>query len=161
MLAPATPLMAAAALAGCGPLGDDGEGGAALTEEEFAARGDEICRAAQEQVAEVQRDPPASREDSIRFTEELIAVFEDEIAELEALEPPDDRGEAFDRYMEARRETVELLEQGRDAAEENDAEGYADAQAEVAAGQVERAELAQEAGLSGCSRVAGGSPPPE
>jgi hypothetical protein len=160
LLAPATPLLAAAALAGCGPFGDDDDGGAALTEDEFAARGGEICRAAQEQVAEVQREPPTGREDSIRFAEELIAVFEDELAELESLQSPEEREQAFDDYLTARREAIDLLEEGRNAAEENDPEGYADAQAEVAAGQVERAELAQEAGLSDCSRVAGGVPPP-
>ena len=160
MLAPATPLLAAAALAGCGPLGDDGGGDGPLTEEELGARGDEVCRDAQERVAEVQRDPPTSRQESIRFAEGLIAIFEDEVARLEALEPPDERVEAFDRYLEARREAIELLEQGRDAAQGDDPQGYADAQAEVAAGQVERAELARAAGLSDCSRVAGGAPPP-
>jgi regulator of protease activity HflC (stomatin/prohibitin superfamily) len=108
----------------------------------------------------VQSEPPTDREDSIRFAEELIAVFEDELAELESLQPPEEREQAFDDYLAARREAIDLLEEGRDAAEENDPEGYADAQAEVAAGQVERAELAREAGLSDCSRIAGGVPPP-
>ncbi|HSJ18069.1 MAG TPA: hypothetical protein VK920_08240 [Solirubrobacterales bacterium] len=158
MLAPATPLLAAAALAGCGPFGDDGDGSEALSEEDLAVRGDEICRAAQERVAELQSDPPAGREDSIRFAEDLIAVFEDEVAQLESLDPPDERAQAFDRYLDARREAIELLEQGRDAAEQNDPQGYADAQAEAAAGQVGRAELAQRAGLSDCSRVARAAP---
>jgi hypothetical protein len=155
MLVPATPLLAAAALAGCGPFGDGGGGDGTLTEEEFAARGGEICGAAQERVADVQRDPPTSRQDSIRFADRLIEVFEGEVAELQALEPPDERAEAFARYLEARREAIDRLEQGRDAAEANDPQGYADAQAEVASSQVERAELAQRAGLSDCSRVAG------
>jgi hypothetical protein len=160
MLAPATPLLAAAALAGCGPLGDDDAGDATLTEEEFAARGDEICRAARERVADVQRDPPTSRQDSIRFAASLIEVFESEVSELEALDPPDESGEAFARYLEARREAIDALAEGREAAEANDAEGYADAQAEVASSQVERAELARQAGLSECSRVTGGGPSP-
>jgi hypothetical protein len=86
-------------------------------------------------------------------------VFEDELAELESLQAPEEREQTFDEYLAARREAIGLLEEGRDAARENDPEGYAAAQAEVAAGQVERAELAQEAGLSDCSRVAGGAPP--
>ena len=79
-------------------------------------------------------------------------MFEDELAELESLQALEEREQAFDDYLAARREAIDLLEEGRDAAEENDPEGYADAQAEVAAGQVERAELAREAGLSDCSR---------
>lgn len=161
VLAPAASLLAAAALTGCGPLGDDDGGGTALTEEEFSARGDEICRAAQQRVAEIQRDPPSSREDSIRFTDSLLEVFENEVAELDALEPPAETREAFERYLDARREAIDLLEEGRDAAEADDARGYAAAQAEVAAGQVERAERAQAAGFNDCSSVAGGAPPPE
>jgi hypothetical protein len=153
MLAPATPLLAAAALAGCGPLGDDGDG--PLTEDEFTARGDEICRDAQQRVADVQRDPPTSRRDSISFAARLIELFESEVAELEELEPPAEREPAFERYLEARREAIAVLEEGREAAEDNDPQGYADAQAEVASSQVERSQLAEEAGLSDCSRVAG------
>jgi hypothetical protein len=160
MLAPATPLLAAAALAGCGPLGDD-DGEGALSEREFTSRGEEICRSAQQRVAEVQRDPPTSRAASVRFAEDLIAIFDDEVAQLEALEPPEERRAAFDSYLAARREAIDALERGRAAAEDNDPQGYADAQAEAAEGQVQRAELAQEAGLNDCSRVAGGGPPPE
>jgi hypothetical protein len=144
-------LLVAAALAGCGPFGDGG-GGDATSEVDFFAQSDEICRAAQDQVAEVQRDPPTSRGESVRFTESLIAIFEDEVAELAALEPPGDRQDAFDRYLDAREEAIDLLADGQRAAEEDDAERYADAQGDVAAGQVRRAELAQQVGFSVCSR---------
>ncbi|MGH2993138.1 MAG: hypothetical protein ACRDL1_06350, partial [Solirubrobacterales bacterium] len=79
----------------------------------------------------------------MRFAESLIAIFEDEIAQLETLERTDDAQAVFDRYLEAREEAVGLLEEGVEAARRNDADGYAEAQADVAAGQVERAELAQ------------------
>jgi hypothetical protein len=164
VLAPATPLLIAAAIAGCGPFGgddDDGADGAAggsLSEQEFVQQGDEICRAAQQQVAEIQRNPPTSRQESARFAASLIEVFEDEVSQLEGLEPPAGRQDAYDRYLDARREAIDLLEQGRRAAEENDPQGYADAQAEVAAGQVKRAELARESGLRECSApLAGGT----
>ncbi len=163
MLAPATPLLIAAAIAGCGPFGgddDDGADGAAgsLSEQEFVQQGDEICRTAQQQVAEVQGNPPTSRQESARFAGNLIEVFEDEVSQLEGLEPPAERRDAYDRYLDARREAIDLLEQGRQAAEENDPQGYADAQAEVAGGQVKRAELARESGLRECSApLAGGT----
>lgn len=150
-LAQAASLLIAATLAGCGSFGDDDGDNAAPSEDEFVARGDEICRTAQREVAEVQRDPPTSRQESVRFAESLIAIFEDEIAQLAALDPPDDAGAAFDRYLDAREEAIALLEEGRQSAAENDAEGYAEAQAEVAAGQVERAERAQEVGFGECS----------
>ena len=98
----------------------------------------------------------------MRFAESLITIFEDEIAQLEALEPTDDARATFERYLAARQEAIGLLEEGLRAARENDAEGYADAQADVAAGQVKRAELARQVGFSECSRPfardAGGAP---
>jgi hypothetical protein len=160
--AAATSLLIAAAIAGCGPLGDDEEsdGGGALGGSEFVQRGDEICRSAQQQVAEVQRDPPGTREESARFAESLIAIFEDEVARLEALEPPEDARAAFDRYLDARTEAIGFLRDGLAAAQGNDPEGYADAQADVAAGQVKRSQLARQVGFSDCSRpLTGGGRP--
>jgi hypothetical protein len=156
VLATATSLLIAAAIAGCGPFGDDddadGGGGGTLTAEQFAHQGDEICASSQGQVAEVQRHPPTSRQESVRFAGSLIEIFDEEVARLRELDPPENRQIAFDRYLDAREEAIGLLERGRQAAEENDPRGYADAQAEVASGQVQRAELAREAGLTGCSR---------
>jgi hypothetical protein len=163
VLAPATSLLIAAALAGCGPFGDDegtGGDGGALSAEQFAHQGDEICASAQGQVAEVQRHPPTSRRASVRFADSLIEIFDDEVARLSQLDPPEDRRDALDRYLDARREAIDMLEEGRRAAVQNDPQGYADAQAEVASGQVERAELGREAGLAGCSHPLAGSPGP-
>jgi hypothetical protein len=146
--------MIAAALAGCGPFGDDGgdgDGAEPAGEEELLRSGDEICRTAQERVAEVQREPPTSRAESVRFARDLIAIFEDEVVQLAALEPPEEQSADLDRYLDAREEAIGLLEEGLAAAQENDAEGYANAQAEVAAGQVERAELARQVGFTECS----------
>jgi len=161
VLAPATPLLIAAAIAGCGPFGDDGDadaGGGTLSAEQFAHQGDEICAAAQGEVADLQRRPPASRQESVRFADRLIEIFDEEVARLRELDPPEDRRDAFDRYLDARDDAIALLERGREAAVQNDPQGYADAQAEVASGQVERAELARQAGLTACSRPLTGSP---
>jgi hypothetical protein len=158
LLAVSTSLAIAGAIAGCGPFGDDDGGAGRTGADEFASRGDEICRDAQQRVAEVQRDLPTSRQESARFAESLIDIFVQEVGELQALDPPVDEREAFDRYLDAREEAIGFLRDGLEAAERNDPEGYADAQAQVAAGQVERAELAQQAGLRGCSRpLTGGS----
>jgi hypothetical protein len=157
-LALSVSLLVAATITGCGPFGDDGGEDSVSGEEEFASRGDEICRDAQQRVAEVQRDLPTSRQESARFAESLIDIFVQEVGELQALDPPVDQREAFDRYLDAREEAIGFLRDGLEAAERNDPEGYADAQAQVAAGQVDRAELAQQAGLRGCSRpLTGGS----
>jgi hypothetical protein len=150
-LAPSVSLLVATTITGCGPFGDGGGEGGVTGEEEFASRGDEICSDAQERVAEAQRDLPTSRQESVRFAESLIDIFVQEVGELRALDPPEDQREAFDRYLDARDEAIGFLRVGLEAAERNDPEAYADAQAEAAAGQVERAELAQRAGLRECS----------
>jgi hypothetical protein len=155
LLAPAASLLAAATLAGCGPSGDDEP-----DEEDFAQRGDEICVAAQERVAELQRDLPRTPRESVRFTRGLLGIFEDELAELEALQPPADRREAFERYLRARVRAIGYIEDGLGAAQGGNALAYADAQARVADEQVERAKLAEQSGFSQCSRpVAGGGDP--
>ena len=84
LLAPATSLLIAAAIAGCGPFGDGGDGGAgapvdAPSGEEVVQRGDEIGASAQDQVAELRREPPTNPAQSARFTQELIGISEEEV----------------------------------------------------------------------------------
>jgi hypothetical protein len=155
LLAPAASLLAAAALAGCGPFAEDEP-----DEQEFAPSGDEICREARARFAELQADLPTTEKQTVRFTHRLIVIFEDELAELEALEPPADRRAAFNRYLQARRRAIGYIEDGLAAARGGNALAYADAQARVADEQVERAKLAKQSGLNECSRpVAGGGGP--
>lgn len=167
LLAPATSLLIAAAIAGCGPFGEGGDGGAgadapvdAPSGEEFVQRGDEICASAQDQVAELRREPPTNPAQSARFTQELIGISEEEVAQLEDLEAPEERQDVFERYLRAREQAIGFLHEGLEAAKSEDAAAYAEAQANVAKGQVERAELAQQVGFRECSGPLGGGAPP-
>ena len=81
----------------------------------------------------------------------MIEVYEDEIAGLEALATPPDLQGAVDRCLATREETIEYLREGLAAAERGDETGYAEAQAAVAEGQVERTRLAGEVGFEVCS----------
>ena len=156
LLAPAASLLAAAALAGCGPFGEDEP-----DEQEFAPSGDEICREARARFAELQADLPTGEKQTVRFTQRLIVIFEDELAELEALEPPADRRATFKRYLQARRRAIGHIEDGLAAAKGGNPLAYADAQSAVAAEQVERAKLAERSGFSECSKpLTGGTAAP-
>jgi hypothetical protein len=73
--------------------------------------------------------------------------------------PPEGSAAAFDRYLEAREEAIGFLEDGLAAAQREDAAAYAQAQADVADGQVERAQLAQQVELGECSRPLAGAAP--
>lgn len=145
-----------AALLDLGPFGDDGNT-TSLTKAEFTARGDEVCQRAHEQFAELQKQPPNSAEGAVTLTRNLIEISENELNQIRALEAPPEVEEALDRYLEGREKGIALLERGLQAAEERNARAYADAQAEIAAGQVRRLKLAQAVGFSECSVVQAGS----
>jgi hypothetical protein len=136
---------------GCG--GDDGE---ELTREEFLAQGDEICKEGRTQFAELQRDPPQSAAESAELTRQLIEITEGEIEDLRALDPPAESEQALADYLESREAGLEILEKGLEAAENEDAQAYAEAQAQISRSQVDRARLAERVGFSECSQPLGG-----
>src|SRR5918996_1057382 len=114
--------VAVAAIAGVGPFDGDGE---ELTEEELIAQGDEICIEGRERFAELQEDPPKSAAEAAELTRQLIEITEGEIDDLRALNPPADLEAALDDYLEAREAGVEILRDGLEAAEDEEADAYA------------------------------------
>jgi hypothetical protein len=137
---------------GCGPFGD---GGGELTKDELIAQGDEICKRGRDQYLELQKNPPQTAEASAALTSKLIEITEAEISDLRDLDAPAESEDALDAYLEAREAGVDVLREGLAAAQDQDAEAYAEAQAKIAEGQVHRARLAQEVGFTQCSRPLG------
>lgn len=140
-------LAGVAALADIWPF-DDPE----LSRAELVARGDAVCERAREAFEGLQREPPRAAAQAAELTDRLVGIAEDEQEELESLNGPPDVQAALDRYLDAREEGLDALRAGRAAAEDRDAEAYAEARDELAAGQAERRRLAQEVGFSACSR---------
>jgi ElaB/YqjD/DUF883 family membrane-anchored ribosome-binding protein len=138
--------LAAAVASGCG--GDTEQ----VDVEELIKRGDEICAEGQQRFDEVQAQAPANAAAAADQTDELVAIATDELNELRNIRPPDELRERYDRYLEARGRAVELLEQGQDAAAEQNADAYARAQAKAAAEQPERLKLARAVGFKVCSK---------
>jgi hypothetical protein len=138
------------ALVGCG----DGEA-EQLGPEQLRAQADELCRAGQERFAEIQAQAPSNSAEALAQTDELIDVAEDELSELRSLRPPEELRDAYDAYLVARGRALELMKEGRDSAQARDADGYAEAQAKVAADSGARAKLATAAGLRSCSATPG------
>jgi hypothetical protein len=143
----APPLAAALiiSLAGCGDSGP-------LDPDELVSRGDELCREGQERFIKIQATPPATSVEAAGQTEELIEVSETELDDLEELEPPAELEEAYERYLDARREAIELLKRGRKAAERQDGRAYARAQARSLREAGERRRLARAVGFEACSQ---------
>ena len=149
----AAPMTAAAlglalVLAACGGGSDPVSG------EELVSEGDRICREGQERFAEIQAELPGSAGEAVEQTSGLVDSAREELDELEELEPPDDLKDPYERYLELKREALELLEEGRDAAEDQDAELYGELQGEVSAAAAERRKVAAEVGFKTCSSSA-------
>jgi uncharacterized protein YhaN len=138
-------------------LGTFGDGGSSLTRAAFTAKADETCKRAHDQFADLQRNPPNSAEGAVALTQNLIEISENELSQIRTLDAPTEVEPALDRYLRAREQGIALLEQGLEAAQDRNARAYADAQAEIAAGQVRRLKLAQAAGFSECSVVQSGT----
>jgi hypothetical protein len=126
----------------------DGE----LSRAEFAAQANAACAEANEAFEELQEEPPRTAREALALTEELIRVAEDEHDAIDGLRQPSALDEPVERYLEAREGAVELLREGREAAEAGDSRRYQEAQEELTAGQGERRRLARRIGLRECSR---------
>ena len=131
---------------------------AELTKSQLIAQGDAICKDARARFAELQGSPPTTPEETATFTQKLIDITENEVAQLRALNAPADVKPALDRYLQAMDKNVDVLKQGLKAAQQSDATAYAQAQAKAVQGQVKRLQYAQAVGFVECSRPAGTAP---
>jgi hypothetical protein len=142
-------LVALAALLDVGPFADD-----ELTVEEFIAQGDEICSRAHDEFLDLQDGVvPRTPGDAAELTGALIEVAEEERDAIADLSEPETLSARVDRYLEARERGIEILDEGRAAADDADPSEYARLQAELAATQIDpRFEIAGEIGFVECSK---------
>jgi len=129
-----------------------------LTKSEVVARGDAICKDAHDEFARLQQNPPTTSEGAATLTQRVIDITETELSQLRALNPPASVKAALESYLKALDKNVATLKQGLEAAQQNDATGYAQAQAKTVKEQVTRLQLAQAVGFKECSRPAGTAP---
>ena len=146
-------IVALAAVFGAGPFGGDDGGATTLTKAQFTAKADQVCKEAHDKFVELQKSPPNSAEGAVTLTQNLVGISEDELSRIRALGPPPEVQPALDRYLQAREQGIAELKKGLEAAQDRNAQAYAQAQAKIAAGQVKRLRLARAVGFSECSRV--------
>jgi hypothetical protein len=135
-------LLAALALiaAGCG--GDDE--GEALTKEEFITQADEICAAgdeeitatADEQFGELEEEPPVEEQEAF-LTDVVAPNYEDQLAQIRELNPPEEDAEQVDELLSALEDLIAQLRDEPSAVLE-------------ATEPPEASTLAQEYGLQNC-----------
>ena len=123
-----------------------------LTRGELIAQGDEVCRKAHDAFVDLQRRPPNTASQAAELTGRLIDIASDEADRIEALNGPPDFEAELQDYVAARKEGIDAMRAGREAAEANDTEAYARSQASVADSQLERRDIARQIGFAVCSR---------
>ena len=133
------------ALVGCGGGSEE------LSAEELVAMGDEICTEERDRFDEIQSVPLTSASVGAKQAEELLAAAESAQDDLRDLEPPEEIRDSYDSYLDARDEVSDLLERGREAAEDKDGAEFGEAQEEAADGAGKREKLARELGFKVCS----------
>ena len=134
---------------------DLGPGDDDLPEGEFLAQADSICADARSEFAEAQRIRPTTPGEAEELARNLVEIASEEQDRIADLDAPAELGAALDRYLGAREEGIDQMRAGVDAAADGDAFAYEQAQAEVAAGQLDRLRLARRVGLTECSRILG------
>jgi hypothetical protein len=129
-----------------------------LTKAELVDQGDAICKNALGEFAQLQQNPPTTAEGAATLTQKVVDVTETELDQLRDLNAPASVQSDLGRYLKALEKNVATLKQGLKAAQQNDATGYARAQAKTVEDQVARLKLAQAVGFQECSRPAGTAP---
>ena len=131
-----------------------GGGSEELSAEELVAEGDEICSEERDRFDEIQSVPLTSASVGAKQANELLAAAESAQDDLRELEPPEEIRDSYDSYLDARDAVSDLLERGREAAEEKDGAAFGTAQEEAAAGAGKREKLASELSFKVCSQSA-------
>jgi hypothetical protein len=146
-LAPAA-LVTVALLSGCG-------GKEQVTATELVQKGDAICRDLQKRFSEIQAAPLVTSADGADQADALHDAANDSIDDLRHFEPPEAERPAYDRYLDAKEDTLQYFDAGKEAADNRDGTAYAAAEAAVARGAPERARFAKALGFRVCSQGPG------
>jgi hypothetical protein len=138
-------------------LGGAGCGGGKeqVTAAELVQKGDQICRDEQSKFKEIQSAPLVNASDGADQADALHDAAQNAVDSLRDLEPPQAQRDAYGRYLDAKENTLQYFDKGKDAADERDGRAYSEAQAAVAAGAPERASLAKSLGFKVCSQGPG------
>jgi hypothetical protein len=132
------------ALAACGGNGD----GERLSQEEWIAEADAICAQANEDVEALEE--PTALDEIAAFTEEASGISRDALADLRALQPPEDDETTVDEMLDLVERQIEIGEQIGEAAEEGDQDEVERLAAEAEPIEADANAKAREFGLAEC-----------
>jgi hypothetical protein len=135
--------------AGCGGDG----GGDELTADEFRQQANGICEDFEKQLNEI--DPATSPDDIQRFVNEAVPIIEEGTNKLNALDPPDEFQDKWDRIVEINDENLETIRAVRDALEDDDVAEAQQLIQDAGANEEEADRLARDLGLTACGQDTG------
>lgn len=143
-------LLAAAVMgvAGCGGDDDEDGGSGALTKAELVSKADAICGDLNKRIDAL--PAPDSVEDVATFSEDALKIFEPAVADLKALEPPDEVEADYDRAMELLDDQIDRTKELQQAGEDKDEAKIRSVIAEGDKADEEGDKLAKKIGLQKC-----------
>lgn len=146
-------MVAALCLAACGD--DDGGGdGQGLTKAEFIRQADAICGETDEDLktiqAELDRLGTSDFGKSADLIRDIVDRVEVELDDLRALTPPEEDAESVDETFDFVEDQLPLLRDLADATERQDADAIQSLTEELARGQDQTQEFAQDYGFKEC-----------
>jgi hypothetical protein len=119
-----------------------------LTRDEFVSQAEAICEDYDAQIDDL-GEPEG--EDLGEYTDQLVQLVEEGVAEFRELRPPEDLQDEYDRWMESNEEAVDAARELDQAVEEEDSERLGQIAAEVEQKEEEADELARDLGLEECA----------
>jgi hypothetical protein len=119
-----------------------------LSQEEFVSKGNAICAKYDKRVDAV--GEPENIQEVPEYVDKLLPIVEEQIEEMRALKPPEDKQETFDRMIAKAEETRDAGEELAQAAEDRDDAAVQRAFAKGQEAGEETDRLAGELGLDEC-----------
>ena len=134
---------AAFLLAACGGGGDR------LSRDEFASQGNRICEKFEAKIDELEN--PRSLPELRAYVDQARPIFEEGVADLRELEPPEDLQDRYDDFLETADAAVARLDELSAAAEDGDQEAVQRIADRAAQEDRESDRIARELGLDDCA----------
>jgi predicted nucleic acid-binding Zn-ribbon protein len=133
-------------LAGCGGGGDEAE---PLTKSEWIEQADEICAQADEDIEALGN--PTTLDEIGELTDEASGISRDALADLRALQPPEEDQETVDQMLDLVEQQIEIGEQIGEAARSGDEAEVRRLAAEAQPLEDQADELGRRYGLVDCA----------
>lgn len=122
------------------------------TPEQFRADANKVCRDLERNLDRIQIRLPGTADQAEKQASAVVDVSQQALGNLRKIAVPDDLSDAYKRYLDSREKAIGFAEDSRDAAADNDADGYVRGKRRLAAGQPQRRQQALGLGLGACSR---------